>query len=240
MKQTALVFTIFFWLVACGKTDNARLPNQNALSDMTEPEKITSLKFLALGDSYTIGEKVEPEERWPVVLAEKLTAAGIAVNPPEIIATTGWTTDELKEGIEEARPKGNFDMVSLLIGVNNQYRGYDTAVYKKEFQELLDTAITFAANSSSRVFVVSIPDYGVTPFGQKKEPEKISREIDLYNKINKELAERSSVKYFDITGISRQAGNDPEMVAADGLHPSEKMYRQWIEHILPGIREMLE
>lgn len=240
MKQTALVFTIFFWLVACGKTDNARLPNQNALSDMTEPEKITSLKFLALGDSYTIGEKVKPEERWPVVLAEKLTAAGIAVNPPEIIATTGWTTDELKKGIEEARPKGNFDMVSLLIGVNNQYRGYDTAVYKKEFQELLDTAITFAANSSSRVFVVSIPDYGVTPFGQKKEPEKISREIDLYNKISKELAERSSVKYFDITGISRQAGNDPEMVAADGLHPSEKMYRQWVEHILPGIREMLE
>ena len=240
MKQTALVFSIFFWLVACGKTDNARLPNQNDLSDMTEPEKITSLKFLALGDSYTIGEKVKPEERWPVVLAEKLTAAGIAVNPPEIIATTGWTTDELKKGIEEARPKGNFDMVSLLIGVNNQYRGYDTAVYKKEFQELLDTAITFAANLSSRVFVVSIPDYGVTPFGQKKEPEKISREIDLYNKINKELAERSSVKYFDITGISRQAGNDPEMVAADGLHPSEKMYRQWVEHILPGIREMLE
>ena len=240
MKQTALVFTIFFWLAGCGKTDNARLPNQNALSDMTEPERVTSLKFLALGDSYTIGEKVTPEERWPVVLAEKLTAAGIAVNPPEIIATTGWTTDELKKGIEEARIKGNFDLVSLLIGVNNQYRGYDTALYKKEFQELLDIAITFSANSSSRVFVVSIPDYGVTPFGQKKEPEKISREIDLYNKINKELAERSSVKYFDITGISRQAGKDPEMVAADGLHPSEKMYRQWVEHMLPGIRRMLE
>lgn len=240
MKQLVPAFTIFFLLAACGKVDNTRLPNQNTSLDMTETGKETPLKFLALGDSYTIGEKVAPEERWPVVLAEELTAAGVAVTQPRIIATTGWTTDELKKGIEKAPLKGNFGLVSLLIGVNNQYRGYDTTVYKKEFQELLDIAIKFADNSPSRVFVVSIPDYGVTPFGQKKEPEKISREIDFYNEINRELAEMLSVEYFDITGISRQANNDPEMVAADGLHPSEKMYRQWVELMLPGIREMLE
>ncbi|MCG8320906.1 MAG: SGNH/GDSL hydrolase family protein [Cytophagales bacterium] len=239
VDRFAFVLIFFPCLAACNQVDNnTRLSNQNTSLDMTTSGQTTSLKFLALGDSYTIGESVPEEDRWPVVLANKLTVSGLPVEKPEIIATTGWTTDELKKGIKEASPKGKYDLVSLLIGVNNQYRGYEMAVYEEEFQELLDVAIAFADNNPSRVFVVSIPDYAVTPFGLDKDPEKITREIDQYNKINRSLAERSSVRYFNITGISRQASTDPELVAGDGLHPSGKMYHQWVDHILLGVKEM--
>ena len=241
VKRIVLIFIFFGGMTACSQVDN-NTPSlkQNTSLGMTESEQKTVTKFLPLGDSYTIGESVATEDRWPVVLVNRLVNSGLSLEMPKTIATTGWTTDELKKGIEEADLKDKYDLVSLLIGVNNQYRGYETKVYEKEFQELLDMAITFAGNDPSRVFVVSIPDYAVTPFGMKKDPQKITGEINLYNKINKDLSARASVKYFDITGISRQAKNDPELVASDGLHPSGKMYRLWVDHIFPGIEEMLK
>lgn len=188
-------------------------------------------KFLALGDSYTIGESVAEAERWPNQLAAKLEIA-----QPHIIATTGWRTDNLKDAIEAANLKPEYDLVSLLIGVNNQYQGKPMAVFEREFEELLQTSIKLAQGKKKNVFVVSIPDYGYTPFGKAKQ-EKISAELDQYNASSKRIAARYGVKYFYITEISRNGLNDPELVASDGLHPSGKMYAQWVEMIYKGLKK---
>lgn len=202
----------------------------------TDPQKKT---YLALGDSYTIGESVAESEGWPVVLVKKLNENGYSFMPPEIIARTGWTTHELQTAIAPKEVETEFDLVSLLIGVNNQYRGQDVEIYEKEFAELLETAIDFAGGDPQKVFVVSIPDYGVTPFGQRGDPEDIAREIDDYNQIAKQITEDANVRYFNITPISRTAAEDHALVAYDGLHPSGKMYLQWSEIIFPGVEEML-
>ena len=159
-------------------------------------------KFLALGDSYTIGEAVDEDRRWPVQLAAALRQQGLDYADPKIIATTGWRTDDLKEAIEKENPAHDYDLVSLLIGVNNQYQHKPIDIYKKEFEELLRLAITLAGNEKRNVFVVSIPDYGYTEFGEEKLKE-ISKEIDMYNDINRTIAKKLGVKYFNITHISR-------------------------------------
>jgi lysophospholipase L1-like esterase len=207
-------------------------PNQNTM------EKPVS--FLALGDSYTIGESVVEAERWPVQLADSLNASGVSIEPPEIIAKTGWTTDELMQGIEDRNLRDTFDLVSLLIGVNNQYRGWDTSEFRSQFNTLLDIAIGFAGGHSDRVFVVSIPDWGVTHFAEGRDHEKIAKEIDVFNQIKKEETEKRSILFFDITGISRVAASDPTLTADDGLHPSGKMYALWVEKIAPQIRELIK
>lgn len=184
--------------------------------------------FLALGDSYTIGESVSEKERWPVQLSNRLLEDSIHL-APKIIATTGWTTDELLHGIEIADMKEKFDLVSLLIGVNNQYRGYDEDQYEKEFKILLDKAISFANGNNHHVFVVSIPDYGVTPFAEEKDLDKakIAHELDSYNAIAQKIATLRDVSFINITPISR---NDTEgLVAEDGLHPSGEMYKLWVD-----------
>jgi len=188
-------------------------------------------KFLALGDSYTIGESVAESERWPNQLAAKLK-----IPQPKIIATTGWRTDNLKDAIDAASLKPEYNLVSLLIGVNNQYQGKPIEVYEREFEELLQTAIKLAKGKKKNVFVVSIPDYGFTPFGKAKQ-EKISAELDQYNAINKRIAAKYGVKYFNITEISRKGLEDAELVAGDGLHPSGKMYGQWVELIYSGLEK---
>lgn len=182
-------------------------------------------KFLALGDSYTIGESVTEDERWPNQLADKLK-----IDRPRIIATTGWRTDDLKGAINSANLYDDYDLVSLLIGVNNQYQGKSSAQYEIEFEDLLKKAIQLAKGKRKNVFVVSIPDYGFTPFGKAKQ-EIISLQLDEFNKINKRISEKYKIKYFNITGISRRGLEDPTLVAADGLHPSGKMYTQWVEVI---------
>lgn len=189
------------------------------------------LKYLALGDSYTIGESVPSEERWPVLLAEGLKSKGILVSSPQIIATTGWRTDELLNAIHEEKPQHDFDLVSLLIGVNNQYQGRSIEEYEKQFEELLKTAIAIAGGDKYRVFVVSIPDYGFTPFGKDKR-EKISKEIDDFNLINQTIADKYHVRYFYITDISRKGLSETELVASDNLHPSGEMYKQWVNRLL--------
>ncbi len=196
--------------------------------------------FLALGDSYTIGEGVPENERWPVLLAAALIANALDVDTPLIIARTGWTTAELKAGIEQANPQGPFNLVSLLIGVNNQYRGpsrgYTQEAYRQEFAALLQQAIGFAGGNPDGVFVVSIPDYSVTPFVSQNNKERIAREIDEYNAINREEAGHAGVSYFDITPISRSAAIDPSLIAPDNLHPSGNMYQQWVDLMLPGVK----
>ncbi|MEM6642914.1 MAG: SGNH/GDSL hydrolase family protein [Bacteroidota bacterium] len=186
--------------------------------------------FLALGDSYTVGEAVAEEESWPMQLANRLQQDSIALNV-QIVAETGWTTDELLSGIIKADIDKSFDLVSLLIGVNNQYRGLDEDQFEKEFKVLLDEAIKFANGNNHHVFVVSIPDYGVTDFVRKEglDPIKISRELDSYNAIAQKISILRDVTFVNISPLSRKAVDDPTLIAADGLHPSGAMYGQWVE-----------
>ncbi len=185
------------------------------------------MRYLALGDSYTIGESVAEAERWPVQLASLLRAEQIDLDDPIIIAKTGWTTDELNAAIDQLRPSGQYDLVSVLIGVNNQYRGYSAADYRSEFAALLKRAIAFAADRPARVIVLSIPDWSVTSFATGRDRSKIAAEIDRFNAINRAETIQSGAQYIDITPISRRASIDPSLIAADGLHPSGKMYAHW-------------
>jgi len=181
-------------------------------------------RYLALGDSYTIGESVPATDRFPVQLANYLH-----LGEPEIIARTGWTTDELNAAIDAAHPEGPYELVTLLIGVNNQYRGRDAEQYRGEFAALLQRAIGYAGGDPKKVVVVSIPDWGVTPFAEGRDRAKIGTEMDRYNAINYEEAMRAGARYADITPISR--GADPDLTAADGLHPSGKQYWDWVKVI---------
>jgi len=204
----------------------------NAMCAQTAKEPLT---YLALGDSYTIGESVAESDRWPVQLAKALTEKGTIVSKPKIIAVTGWRTDNLKNGIEIAQLKDTYDMVSLLIGVNNQYQGKSIEEYAVEYEELLNMAIGFAGDNKDKVFVVSIPDYGYTPFGEPKK-DSITIEIDAFNKVNREITESYGVAYYNITNISREGLNDSALVAGDGLHPSGKQYTLWVNRIMEGLK----
>lgn len=192
---------------------------------------MTALSYLALGDSYTIGEGVEASGRWPMQLAKGLRDAGIAITDPRIIATTGWTTDELSAAMDAAEPLGEWDFVGLLIGVNNQYRGRDVDDYVGEFARLLQRAAALAGGRANRVLVLSIPDWGVTPFAfaSGRDRQAIADDLDAYNAAAGELCEAHGVAFVDITGISRDGGGEPAMLADDGLHPSAAQYARWAE-----------
>lgn len=198
------------------------------------------IRILSLGDSYTIGESVDNTERWPLQLADQLRQRGIAAAEPVIVARTGWTTDELAAGIQQADLQGSFDLVTLLIGVNNQYRGRQVSEYQEQFRSLLQQAIEFTGGRPQRVLVVSIPDWGVMPFAQGLDPVKIGTEIDMFNEINRTETLAAGARYINITPDSRRAAREPELVAADGLHPSGEMYASWVELILPQALAALE
>jgi lysophospholipase L1-like esterase len=186
--------------------------------------------LLALGDSYTIGEGVAEEERWPMQLVQQLCAQQHAFVPPKIIAKTGWTTDELHAGIQEHQLAESYDWVTLLIGVNNQYRGRDLGEYREQFRQLLELAIEKANYNPKRVMVLSIPDWGVTPFATKqgREPELVAEQIDQFNQVNREETELLQAHYIDITRLTRDAAAEPDrFLVADQLHPSAEMYRDW-------------
>lgn len=198
-------------------------------------------RILALGDSYTIGEGVHEHQRWPSQLVAALRERWLAVADAQIVAATGWTTDELLHGIEAVHPRGSFALVSLLIGVNNQYRGRNTDEYRGQFKSLLGRAIGFAGGVPEQVIVISIPDWGVTPFAeqQSRDGARVREEIDRFNAVNREEAADAGASYVDITPASRAAATDRTLLAADGLHPSEKMYAAWVELILPVARRVL-
>ena len=185
-----------------------------------------AIRYLALGDSYTIGESVSEEARWPNQLAGLLKTNDLPIDVT-MIARTGWTTDELWNGIQEVKIKPPYDLVSLLIGVNNQYRGRDIQEYREGFIFLLNKAIEYAGGDANHVIVLSIPDWGVTPFASGRDSRKIAVEIDQFNSVNEEASKTAGVHYVDVTPISREALNDPLLIASDGLHPSGKMYTEW-------------
>ncbi|NLB12903.1 MAG: SGNH/GDSL hydrolase family protein [Gammaproteobacteria bacterium] len=202
---------------------------------MPEPQR----RYLALGDSYSIGEGVPETGRWPLQLAAALRAEVIALAPPRIIATTGWTTDELAAAMDAAEPLGRWDLVSLLIGVNNQYRGRPLDEYREQFGQLLRRAIGLAGGDAGRVFVLSIPDWGVTPFAQGRERGTIAAQIDAFNGAARTICDGHDVLFIDITPTSRERGGEPDMLAEDGLHPSAAMYARWVEAALPQLRALL-
>lgn len=202
---------------------------------------MAATRWLALGDSYTIGEGVAEAARWPVRLAAQLRDAGIDIADPRIIATTGWTTDELSSAMDAAEPLGRWGLVSLLIGVNNQYRGRSVADYRGEFHDLLRRAIALAGQRADRVLVLSIPDWGVTPYaaGQGRDRALIAHELDAYNATAAELCSVHGVAFVDITPVSRAHGGEPAMLVDDGLHPSASLYALWAEQALPVVRGLL-
>lgn len=199
------------------------------------------LAYLALGDSYTIGEGVAEDGRWPVQLARALRDEGIELADPRIIATTGWTTDELAAAIDAAGPLGTYDLVSLLIGVNNQYRERGVEEYRGQFEALLRRAIGLAGGRADRVLVLSIPDWGVTPFAAASGRDRgvIAAELDAFNAAARFACRAAGVAFVDITPVSRARGHEPEMLAADGLHPSAAMYALWAQLVLPVARDLL-
>jgi len=202
-------------------------------------KKAEPVRYLALGDSYTIGESVPSDQNFPAQLVDSLKASGQKVSSYKIIAQTGWTTTSLKTAIDAAGLKDTFNLVSLLIGVNNQYQGKSIDVYKQEFIELAERAIQFAGGKKGNVFVVSIPDYGYTPFGQNNQAS-ISAQIDLFNAVNKHLSDSLGLTYCDITPISRRGLSEPDLIAGDGLHPSAKMYKEWVGLIMNRSSEFLK
>lgn len=197
------------------------------------------VRFLALGDSYTIGQNVPINMRWPVQFKDSTTARGYQFDTLSIIATTGWTTANLLNAIDNQNlDQKNYNLVSVLIGVNNQYQGQNISFYDDHFSALLDSAIRYANGDTQRVFVVSIPDYAYTPFGQAggtQNAQNISSEIDQYNHINDSISSVYGIKYFNITPISRQGLIDPSLVANDGLHPSGEQYSLWVELMMACI-----
>jgi acyl-CoA thioesterase I len=216
-------------IMACSDSASLREVSTNINPDSTLAT--SSLTYLALGDSYTIGESVEEDDRWPVQLVDILNAMNIPYDDPIIIARTGWRTDELSADIVSEDPGETYDMVSLLIGVNNQYQNRPLSTYESEFKDLLNTAVTLAKGNRDKVFVLSIPDYGYTPFGQPKQ-ETISREVDDFNNINEKITQELGILYISITDISREGLRNPLLVAVDGLHPSGEQYRLWVNRIM--------
>lgn len=207
-------------------------------------ENITNLddgvvRILALGDSYTIGESVCDTCRFPEQLKDSLIQNLGTSDPVElkIIARTGWTTTNLINAIAAEKPADNYDLVTLLIGVNNQYQGKDFSIYEAEFPALLQTAIQKAGHDKSNVIVVSIPDYAYTPFGGGSA--SISQEIDTYNNFAKGYCASQEVTFVNITDITREGLNNPDLVASDGLHPSELAYSQFVERLLPLVLQKL-
>lgn len=237
MNLIHLIASMALFCLACVSDQEPGItPDKEPIMN-TNPEK--GAAFLSLGDSYTIGESVPEADRWSVQLAELLRKEGVQVASPDIIARTGWTTAELTSAIQATNKGKDYKLVSLLIGVNNQYRGQSIERYRTEFKSLLDTSVEFAGGRKQRVFVLSIPDWGVSPFGEKGDRAKVASEIDAFNVVAKEECEKAGIVYIDITPISRTGLGDPTMFATDGLHFSGKMYKLWAEKALPEVKTIL-
>ncbi|MBC7915019.1 MAG: SGNH/GDSL hydrolase family protein, partial [Pyrinomonadaceae bacterium] len=216
----AILVPLIFLSVACKNQESPIL----TASYERQSGAIKSFSYLALGDSYTIGHGVSAESSFPYQLSASLNKEGWKADPLTIVAQTGWTTSDLINAIKSRGITTKFDIITLLIGVNNQYRGYSTTAYRQEFIQLLNTALTYANGDKTKVFVISIPDWGVTPFASGSDRSQIAKEIDEFNAINREETLKAGIDYIDITPISRKASNDRSLIADDGLHPSGKMY----------------
>jgi len=238
-----------FYLTGRTRYVRARVEDSGGRRAWTQPvfvvvnaarEPQSSARFLALGDSYTIGEGVDASERWADQLVRRLGEVDVDVDLPEIVAQTGWTTDELDAALQEADVAGPYDLVTLLIGVNNQYRGRDAVEYSEGFFRLLDQAVVLAGGRSRNVVVISIPDWGVTPTGEGHNRAKVAAEIDVYNGLAKRVTRVRGARWVDITDLSRLASDNPAFTTQDGLHPTAAMYSLWVDRILPVAGEVLD
>ena len=216
------------------------LPFSCGISKTGNASEKTTYKYLALGDSYTIGESVCGDCNYPKQLADSLNKTLNEKTSVKIIAKTGWTTTDLLDAIAAENPAKDYDLVTLLIGVNNQYQGKPFSLYEEEFTKLLKMAIDFAHAKPKNVIVLSIPDYGFTPFGQKSgKAETITKELERYNMYNEKIALEKGVYFENITPITQKGLENPALVASDGLHPSEVAYKMFVEKMFKKASEIL-
>jgi lysophospholipase L1-like esterase len=241
MKSRLIFLFLIASITACkkGMSNTAAVKAVDSVKTVTKPDS-EAYYYLALGDSYTIGTAEPAAVSYPIQLEDYIENNGLSMPTPTIVATDGWTTDNLIQGIANSGITGKtYQVVTLLIGVNDQYEGLTQAHYRTNFITLLHTAITFAGGDSTRVFVLSIPDYGVTPFAMGRD-SVIGPQIDQFNAINKQESINAGVNYLDITAISREAATDATLIAPDGLHPSGKMYALWIAQLGPMVLKRLQ
>ncbi|WP_052599759.1 SGNH/GDSL hydrolase family protein [Aureispira sp. CCB-QB1] len=203
-------------------------------------DKPAALSYLALGDSYTIGESITSNQRWPILLTEALQTKGYTFQTPDIIAQTGWRTDHLLNAMQEQLSSSQqYDLVSILIGVNNQFQNTSIQKYEQDLKILFDQAISQCKTGRNGVFVLSIPDYGATPYGLPRA-KQIGKAIDEWNAVYQKIATMYQLPWFDITPISRTATKEKELIAKDGLHPSGKMYQLWVDAIVEKVIDCLK
>ena len=226
-RKNIIYMKLIFWLIL--------LLTSNSLTMQAQ-----TYSYLALGDSYTIGESVPNAKNFPNQTVALLRKAGFRIEEPALIAKTGWTTDELQEQLSRTRLALPFDVVSLLIGVNNQYRGRSVDEYALQFEQLLQQAIHYAGDQPSHVIILSIPDWGVTPFAEGRDRKKIAAEIDAFNAINERISRQYGVHYVNITAFTREAGSNPGLVAKDGLHPSDRDYARWAKQVAEVMKGILK
>lgn len=235
MKRIIAILSILV-VTGCSKNENTLVESEDTVKAVTTAATSATVQqtYLALGDSYTIGESVTQQQSFPFQLVAKLNSKGKHFATPKVIARTGWTTADLQKGITAANVKKKYDFVSLAIGVNNQYQGLSKSTYRTQFRALLSQAITFANGKASHVSVISIPDWGQTPYGKKsgRNLKSVSSEIDAFNAINKAECQARGASYTNITPSSRTVSKDPKLVASDGLHYSAKMYAVWGDAII--------
>lgn len=231
------IFVISFCAMLLGMIACSKDPQPNSSPVYNSNDSIRYL--LSLGDSYTIGQNVSADQRFPNQTKGLLFLQNINLAQPLIIATTGWTTGDLLNALSASPPTRIYDAVSLLIGVNNQYQRRSQAEYRAEFEMLLAKCISYVGGRANRVFVLSIPDYSVTPFAQNMDTARIAREINEFNTINKQIALQYRVTYIDITPISREGKTDSSLNATDGLHPSGKQYLRWASLLAPLMKQVL-
>lgn len=242
-KSHRLLSFIFLFvgsaIVSCDTSDTLAEIDDPSEKEET-PNTNAAITFLALGDSYTIGQGVAIDDSWPMLLESRLLAEGFDVET-EIVARTGWTTGDLLNALSNNQPSADqYALVSLLIGVNNQYQGKSQQEFSAQFEDLLKKAIALASDQADRVFVLSIPDYSVTPFGQSGDPDQIQQELDEFNEVKKEITASYDVQYFNITDLSRRAANDLSLLASDQLHPSASMYSLWVSRIESTVTGMIK
>jgi lysophospholipase L1-like esterase len=219
-------------------TDSTAVENASEVG--SDDATTDRMRYLALGDSYTIGTRIEQANNFPNQLVDRLRTSGLTVGDPVNIAQNGWTTEDLALGMDRRNPQGPFGLVTLLIGVNNQFQGESVDAFRPQFVERLDAAISLAGGDPNRVVVVSIPDYSVTPFGQQRDPDQVAEDLERFNQVCQTQAEQAGSRYVNITPLSRRAANDPTLLASDGLHPSAKMYGLWVDLLVPVAQEALE
>lgn len=237
--RSIFCFLVVCFCFACSKKDTGISINTPPAPSPAQGANIPKT-YLALGDSYTIGQGVQASQRFPAQTVVLLKQAGLTVAEPLYIAQTGWTTSNLQAAVTTENPSSSFDVVTLLIGVNDQYQRMDTGGYALRFIQLLQKAIQLAGGRKERVFVLSIPDYSVTPFVASQEKERVRKEIDLFNDVNKRITAENGVSYTDITPSTREAVTDMTLLASDNLHPSGREYQKWAEKLAPKINSVLK